>query len=121
MSSPAGEANDESGPRPFSAQHFDCPAAGPDDLADDVEPQPQAACRGRGSSPAVERLEDARQQQLSGLQARLGQLLAVYTPTHPSVLTVQQNIAALSAWMVAHGLIKHPLSPARYGTNRFLP
>jgi putative hydroxymethylpyrimidine transport system substrate-binding protein len=31
------------------------------------------------------------------------------------------NVAALSAWMVAHGLIKHPFTPARYGTNRFLP
>jgi putative hydroxymethylpyrimidine transport system substrate-binding protein len=32
-----------------------------------------------------------------------------------------KNVAALSAWMVAHGLIKHPFSPAGYGTNRFLP
>jgi putative hydroxymethylpyrimidine transport system substrate-binding protein len=32
-----------------------------------------------------------------------------------------QNIAALSEWMVAHHLIKHPISPSRYGTNRFLP
>jgi putative hydroxymethylpyrimidine transport system substrate-binding protein len=31
------------------------------------------------------------------------------------------NIAALSAWMVAHKLITSPISPARYGTNRFLP
>jgi putative hydroxymethylpyrimidine transport system substrate-binding protein len=31
------------------------------------------------------------------------------------------NVAALSSWMLAHHLIRHPISPARYGTNRFLP
>jgi putative hydroxymethylpyrimidine transport system substrate-binding protein len=31
------------------------------------------------------------------------------------------NIAAMSAWMVANQLIKVPISPARYGTNQFLP
>jgi putative hydroxymethylpyrimidine transport system substrate-binding protein len=30
------------------------------------------------------------------------------------------NIAATSAWMVATGLIHAPISPLRYGTNRFL-
>jgi hypothetical protein len=30
------------------------------------------------------------------------------------------NIAAMSNWMVATGLIHAPISPARYGTNRFL-
>ncbi len=30
------------------------------------------------------------------------------------------NIAAMSSWMVATGLIHAPISPARYGTNRFL-
>jgi uncharacterized protein involved in exopolysaccharide biosynthesis len=44
----------------------------------------------------IARLEEAHQQQLSTLQAKLGQLMAVYTPTHPSVLTVQHNIDALS-------------------------
>lgn len=32
-----------------------------------------------------------------------------------------RNIAATSAWMLASGLIGAPISPARYGTNRFLP
>lgn len=32
-----------------------------------------------------------------------------------------RNVAALSVWMVAHHLISHPISTARYGTNRFLP
>jgi ABC-type nitrate/sulfonate/bicarbonate transport system substrate-binding protein len=32
-----------------------------------------------------------------------------------------KNVAALSDWMVTHHLMKHPISPARYGTNRFLP
>jgi ABC-type nitrate/sulfonate/bicarbonate transport system substrate-binding protein len=31
------------------------------------------------------------------------------------------NITALSSWMVAHRLIRRPFSPARYGTNAFLP
>jgi putative hydroxymethylpyrimidine transport system substrate-binding protein len=32
-----------------------------------------------------------------------------------------RNIAAMSSWMLANGLIHSPVSPARYGTNRFLP
>jgi ABC-type nitrate/sulfonate/bicarbonate transport system substrate-binding protein len=31
------------------------------------------------------------------------------------------NVAALSAWMVAHHLITRPITTVRYGTNRFLP
>jgi putative hydroxymethylpyrimidine transport system substrate-binding protein len=31
-----------------------------------------------------------------------------------------RNIAAMSDWMLATGLISAPISPARYGTNRFL-
>jgi uncharacterized protein involved in exopolysaccharide biosynthesis len=41
-------------------------------------------------------LEEARQRQLSELRTRLAQLATVYTATHPSVVTVQQSIAALS-------------------------
>jgi uncharacterized protein involved in exopolysaccharide biosynthesis len=41
-------------------------------------------------------LEEGRQRQLSELRARLTQLTIVYTQTHPSVVTVQQSIAALS-------------------------
>jgi putative hydroxymethylpyrimidine transport system substrate-binding protein len=33
----------------------------------------------------------------------------------------RRNIVALSGWMLAHHLIKHPIAPSRYGTNRFLP
>ncbi len=31
------------------------------------------------------------------------------------------NVRAMSSWMVANRLIAAPVSPARYGTNRFLP
>lgn len=31
------------------------------------------------------------------------------------------HMAALSSWMLAHGLIHHPISPARFATNAFLP
>ena len=31
------------------------------------------------------------------------------------------NVAAMSGWMVATGLIHAPIVPSRYGTNRFLP
>ncbi|MEO6238914.1 MAG: hypothetical protein ABIQ52_18110 [Vicinamibacterales bacterium] len=42
------------------------------------------------------RMEEGRQRQVSDLQARLGQLKTVYTADHPTVLSVQQNLAALS-------------------------
>jgi len=32
-----------------------------------------------------------------------------------------QNVAAMSAWMLENHLIHAPISPERYGTNRFLP
>ncbi len=32
-----------------------------------------------------------------------------------------RNVAAMSSWMLATGLIHTPIAPARYGTNRFLP
>jgi hypothetical protein len=31
------------------------------------------------------------------------------------------NVAAMSAWMLENHLIKAPITPARYGTNQFLP
>ena len=31
------------------------------------------------------------------------------------------NVAAMSAWMLQNHLIHAPISPGRYGTNRFLP
>jgi len=42
------------------------------------------------------RLEETRQRQLSDAQGRLAQLMTVYTASHPSVLSAQQNITALS-------------------------
>jgi uncharacterized protein involved in exopolysaccharide biosynthesis len=41
-------------------------------------------------------IEESRQRQLSELRARLAQVSAIYTPTHPSVQTVQQSLSALS-------------------------
>lgn len=36
--------------------------------------------------------------------------------------TLQEaNVAAMSQWMVASGLIAAPIAPSRYGTNAFLP
>jgi uncharacterized protein involved in exopolysaccharide biosynthesis len=43
------------------------------------------------------RLDEARQHQLTELQGRLAQMRMVYTANHPSVLSLQQNIAALAA------------------------
>jgi uncharacterized protein involved in exopolysaccharide biosynthesis len=42
------------------------------------------------------RLEDTRQRQLADLQGKLAQLKTVYTANHPSVLSAQQNLAAVS-------------------------
>ena len=44
----------------------------------------------------LSRLEEARQRQVSDLQNRLSQLRTVYTANHPSVLSAQQNLAAVS-------------------------
>lgn len=49
-----------------------------------------------GKRAELARLQEARQRQLADLQARLGQLKTVYTADHPSVLSLQQNIAAVS-------------------------
>jgi uncharacterized protein involved in exopolysaccharide biosynthesis len=43
----------------------------------------------------LSRLEEARQRQLSELQGKLATLSTVYTPTHPSVVAIQQNLAAV--------------------------
>jgi uncharacterized protein involved in exopolysaccharide biosynthesis len=42
------------------------------------------------------RLAETRQQQITELQGRLSQLRTVYTANHPSVLSAQQNLAAVS-------------------------
>jgi uncharacterized protein involved in exopolysaccharide biosynthesis len=44
----------------------------------------------------IANLEEQRQRQLAELQAQLTRLTTIYTPAHPMVLSVQQNIAALS-------------------------
>jgi ABC-type nitrate/sulfonate/bicarbonate transport system substrate-binding protein len=63
-----------------------------------------------------------------GLQRRFTQAsLKAYLPLFSDAGRVPfgelqpSNVAALSAWMVSHHLIHHPISTARYGTNRFLP
>ncbi len=40
------------------------------------------------------RLQEARQRELSELQAKMSAMLTVYTPTHPSVLSLQQSLTA---------------------------
>ena len=52
--------------------------------------------------------------------------LAVYEPLFagggvPFGTLQSANVAAMSAWMLANHLIHAPISPARYGTDRFLP
>jgi putative hydroxymethylpyrimidine transport system substrate-binding protein len=52
--------------------------------------------------------------------------LAVYEPLFagggvPFGTLQSANVAAMSAWMLENNLIHAPISPARYGTNRFLP
>jgi hypothetical protein len=44
----------------------------------------------------LSRLEEGRQRQITDLQNRLSQLRTVYTANHPSVLSAQQNLAAVS-------------------------
>jgi putative hydroxymethylpyrimidine transport system substrate-binding protein len=62
-----------------------------------------------------------------GLQRRFTQAsLDAYLPLFddsgrvPFGTLQTKNVAALSAWMLQHKLIAHPISPSRYGTNRFL-
>jgi uncharacterized protein involved in exopolysaccharide biosynthesis len=64
---------------------------------DVVVPDPSLArLRSDAASKRQElsRLEDERGRQLSELQARLSALRTVYTPNHPSVQSIEQNIAA---------------------------
>jgi uncharacterized protein involved in exopolysaccharide biosynthesis len=42
------------------------------------------------------RIQQARQQQLADIQNRLAQLKTVFTSNHPTVISVQQNLATLS-------------------------
>lgn len=44
----------------------------------------------------LSRIEETRQRQVSELQGRLAQLRTVYTSNHPSVLSAQQNLSAVS-------------------------
>jgi uncharacterized protein involved in exopolysaccharide biosynthesis len=78
--------------------------AGPIPAIDDpiidtsVSPDPELSrLRNEVNSKRMElsKLEEGRQRQLSELQARLGALQTIYTPNHPSVMSLQQNIAAL--------------------------
>jgi putative hydroxymethylpyrimidine transport system substrate-binding protein len=53
--------------------------------------------------------------------------LAAYLPLFDDARRVKlgtlqaRNVEALSAWMVAHKLIRKPITAAQYGTNQFLP
>jgi uncharacterized protein involved in exopolysaccharide biosynthesis len=78
---------------PVPAAAIGLPVLGAD-LDDPQIPRLKAAVAAKRQE--ITNLEDTRQRQLSELQARLAQLTTMYTATHPSVVGVQQNIAALS-------------------------
>ena len=60
-------------------------------------------------------------------QASLQAYLPLFAGSSPGGRTVPfgtlqpRNIAAMSSWMAATGLIATPIAPPRYGTNRFIP
>jgi uncharacterized protein involved in exopolysaccharide biosynthesis len=70
-------------------------AQGADALMEDPEIAPLRAALAAKRQEIVS-LEEGRQRQLADLRARLAQMSTVYTQTHPSVVTVQESIAALS-------------------------
>jgi hypothetical protein len=78
---------------PVSAAALGSPALGAA-LDDPQIPRLKAAAAQKRQE--ITTLEDARQRQLSELQTKLAQLTTVYTPTHPSVVSAQQNLASLS-------------------------
>jgi hypothetical protein len=78
---------------PVSAAALGSPALGAA-LDDPQIPRLKAAAAQKRQE--ITTLEEARQRQLSELQTKLAQLTTVYTPTHPSVLSAQQNLASLS-------------------------
>ncbi len=55
--------------------------------------------------------------------ASLSAYLPLFAPAHDASFgTIQSpNVQAMSSWMTGAGLIGAPISPARYGTNAFLP
>jgi uncharacterized protein involved in exopolysaccharide biosynthesis len=68
-------------------------------LADNVDADPDLARLKKSldtKRQELSRMDEARQRQVSELQGRLAQLRTVYTPNHPSVLSAQQNLAAVS-------------------------
>jgi hypothetical protein len=78
---------------PVPAAALGSPALGAD-LDDPQIPRLKAAVALKRQE--ITTLEDARQRQLSELQSKLAQLTTVYTATHPSVMSAQQNLASLS-------------------------
>jgi hypothetical protein len=64
------------------------------DLDDPELPRLRAAVSAKRQELAS--LEEARQKQLTEFQTRLSQATAIYTSTHPAVVALQRNIAALS-------------------------
>ncbi len=54
--------------------------------------------------------------------ASLHAYLPLFQATGGAVGTLPApHLAALSSWMLAHGLIHHPISPARFASNAYLP
>lgn len=55
--------------------------------------------------------------------ASLGVYLPLFADAHAVAFGTLQaaNLQAMSRWMVGAGLIHAPITPARYGTNEFLP
>jgi uncharacterized protein involved in exopolysaccharide biosynthesis len=78
-------------PVPIAAR--DVPAIGAD-LNDPEIPRLKDSLTARRQEIAT--MEAERQRQLSELQGQLARMMTVYTPAHPSVLSLQQNIAALT-------------------------
>jgi ABC-type nitrate/sulfonate/bicarbonate transport system substrate-binding protein len=55
-------------------------------------------------------------------RASLAAYLPIFDPGGvPDGTLVPAKLAGLSRWLVSHDLIKHPVTPQRFGTNRFLP
>jgi hypothetical protein len=71
----------------------------PGDVADANDAEAETAelrTRINSKKQEVVRLQSERDRQIADLQSQLSRLTAVFAPAHPSVITVQQNLAAVS-------------------------
>jgi NitT/TauT family transport system substrate-binding protein/putative hydroxymethylpyrimidine transport system substrate-binding protein len=73
------------------------------------------------SLTALERLNPTLPRKLTA--ASLGAYLPLFAASHDETIgTIRApNVQAMSSWMTRAGLIGAPITPARYGTNAFLP